>query len=70
MTDRPLIRAFRIRRVQDAEMAESSSADYVLPDSGAGTGRAFDWQWVRRMQRPFFLAGGLDPENVEMAVKF
>ena len=69
LTDRPLIRAFRIRRVQDAEMAESSSADYVLLDSGAGTGRAFDWQWVRRMQRPFFLAGGLDPENVEMAVK-
>ena len=29
----------------------------------------FDWQWVHRIHRPFFLAGGLNPENVESAVK-
>jgi phosphoribosylanthranilate isomerase len=69
LTDRPLIRAFRIRRAQDAAMAEASSADVVLLDSGAGTGRAFDWQLVQRIRRPYFLAGGLDPENVESAVK-
>jgi phosphoribosylanthranilate isomerase len=50
-------------------MAEASSADVVLLDSGAGTGRAFDWQLVQRIRRPYFLAGGLDPENVESAVK-
>ena len=69
LTDRPLIRAFRIRRAQDAAMAEASTADVVLLDSGAGTGRAFDWQLVQRIRRPYFLAGGLDPENVESAVK-
>lgn len=69
LTDRPLIRAFRIRRAQDAEMAESSRADYVLLDSGAGTGNVFDWQLVQRIRRPYFLAGGLNPENAERAVK-
>ncbi len=69
LTDRPLIRAFRIRRAQDAEMAGSSRADYVLLDSGAGTGNVFDWQLVQRIRRPYFLAGGLNPENAERAVK-
>ncbi len=69
LTDRPVIRAFRIQTAQDAEMAKSSSADYVLLDSGAGTGNVFDWQWAERIRRPFFLAGGLNPENVESAVK-
>ena len=69
LTDRPVIRAFRIRTARDADMAESSPADYVLLDSGAGTGNVFDWQWADRIRRPFFLAGGLNAENVESAVK-
>ncbi len=69
LTDRPLIRAFRIRTARDAEMAGSSRADYVLLDSGAGTGNVFDWQLVQRIRRPYFLAGGLNPENAERAVK-
>ena len=69
LTDRPLIRAFRIRTAHDAELAGASTADYVLLDSGAGTGSVFDWQLVQRMRRPYFLAGGLNAENVESAVK-
>jgi phosphoribosylanthranilate isomerase len=69
LTGRPLIRAFRIQTAQDAEMAESSSADHVLLDSGAGTGNTFDWQLLRGVDRPYFLAGGLTPDNVENAVR-
>ena len=69
LTARPVIQAFRIRTARDAELAEARGADYVLLDSGAGTGSVFDWQWVRRIRRPFFLAGGLNAENVEDAVK-
>ncbi len=69
LTGRPLIRAFRIQTAQDAEMAESSSADHVLLDSGAGTGNTFDWQLIRGVGRPYFLAGGLTPDNVENAVR-
>ena len=69
LTARPVIQAFRIRTARDAELVEASGADYVLLDSGAGTGNVFDWQLVQRIRRPYFLAGGLNPENAERAVK-
>lgn len=69
LTDRPIIRAFRIDTLQDAARAQSCSADYVLLDSGnGGTGTVFDWNLIRLMNRPFFLAGGLTPGNVKQAL--
>lgn len=69
LTDKPIIKAFRIDIAQDAVDAEKSSADYVLLDSGAGTGAVFDWELIRNIKRPYFLAGGLDTHNVSKAVK-
>lgn len=68
LTDKPLIRAFRIQSAADIDDADNSSADYVLLDSGAGTGSVFDWGLIRNIRRPYFLAGGLAPDNVENAV--
>ncbi len=69
LTDKPIIKAFRIGKEEDIRLAEKSGADYVLLDSGAGTGRGFDWKLIRNMERPYFLAGGLETGNVETAVK-
>ncbi len=69
LTDKPIIKAFRIGKEEDIRLAEKSGADYVLLDSGAGTGRVFDWKLIRNMERPYFLAGGLETGNVETAVK-
>ena len=69
LTDKPLIRAFRIRSEEDALQAQASSADGILLDAGAGDGKTFDWSWVRAVTRPYFLAGGLNPENVARAVR-
>ena len=70
MTDKPIIKAFRIDREQDFVDAQESSADYILLDSGnGGTGTAFDWQFIGESRRPYFLAGGLNPENVKEAVE-
>lgn len=70
MTDKPIIKAFRIDREQDFMDAQESSADYILLDSGnGGTGTAFDWQFIGESRRPYFLAGGLNPENVKEAVE-
>ena len=45
------------------------SADYILLDHGkGGTGESFDWSLIRNMDRPYFLAGGLNAENVEQAI--
>ncbi|MBR2666599.1 MAG: phosphoribosylanthranilate isomerase [Oscillospiraceae bacterium] len=68
-TDRPLIQAFRIRTAEDVRSAERSPAEYILLDAGAGTGTVFDWGLLERVSRPYFLAGGLDAENVSEAVK-
>ena len=45
------------------------SADYILLDSGAGTGLTFDWKQIQNIERPYFLAGGLHIGNVENAVE-
>ncbi|QPC94582.1 phosphoribosylanthranilate isomerase [Mesorhizobium sp. INR15] len=43
--------------------------DTHVPGLSGGTGKRFDWSWVAGFSaRPFFLAGGLDPENVASAI--
>lgn len=69
LTDRPIIKAFRIKSAFDAARAEQSGADCILLDSGAGSGEAFDWELPRNVGRPYFLAGGLTPQNVGRAIE-
>ena len=69
-TKKTVIKAFRIDTAEDIRRAEDSEADLVLLDHGAGgTGQAWDWSLLTGMKRPFILAGGLDPENVQEAVR-
>jgi phosphoribosylanthranilate isomerase len=68
LTDKPIIQAFRIESRCDVERAVASIADYVLLDAGAGAGKTFEWKLAQGVRRPFFLAGGLTPENAALAV--
>ncbi len=68
LSDVPVWQAFSVRMPQDVAQAEASVADLVLLDNGQGTGKAFDWSLVRGVHRPFVLAGGLSPANVEEAI--
>lgn len=47
--------------------------DFILLDSGAGSGRTFDWRGVRPFlsgtEMRFIVAGGLTPENVPLALR-
>ena len=49
----------KIDNEEDITDAESCLADYILLDSGEGTGTVFDWKKIQNIQRPYFLAGGL-----------
>ncbi len=66
---KPIIKAFKIKSEQDVQLAEKSAADFVLLDSGTGTGKTFDHSLIKGIQRPFFLAGGLTAQNVGEAIQ-
>lgn len=70
LTDKPIIKAFSVKGEGDIRNANESSADYVLLDAGdGGTGTAFDRELLAGMNRPYFLAGGLEPSTVGEAVR-
>lgn len=69
-TGHQVIKAFSVKTAQDIENALKSPADYILFDQGGGgTGQTFDWSLIPEIDRPFFLAGGLDADNLETAVR-
>jgi phosphoribosylanthranilate isomerase len=65
---KPVINAVQ---VTDSAPIVATSAEWVMFDTGGGTGRTFDWSLLTRVSRskPFFLAGGLTPDNVEEAIR-
>lgn len=64
----PVIKAFIIKTKDDIEKALGCPSDYLLLDNGLGTGETFDWSLIQNIDRPFFLAGGLKPENAADAI--
>ena len=67
----PVIKAFSVQTKADIEKARESSVSWVLLDNGkGGTGERFPWELIPSLKRPFFLAGGLSPENVREAATY
>lgn len=67
----PVIKAFSVQTKADIEKARESSVSWVLLDNGkGGTGERFPWELIPSLQRPYFLAGGLSPENVREAATY
>ena len=68
-TDQTIIKAFCINSEEDIIKANESTADYVLLDSGKGSGNVFSWELLKKINRPYFLAGGLSADNAEKALE-
>ncbi|MBD5527583.1 MAG: phosphoribosylanthranilate isomerase [Lachnospiraceae bacterium] len=67
-TGKPIIKAVKVHGRQDVEAWLGSAADYLLFDSGMGSGQTFDWSLLEGVSRPYFLAGGLGPDNLEQVL--
>jgi phosphoribosylanthranilate isomerase len=65
-----IIKAIEMNESIDLEKFNSSNADYLLLDSGKGSGKTFDWSLIKKdLKKDFFLAGGLDSSNVLRAIE-
>ena len=71
LTGVPIIKAVKVTRPDDILKADALGADFLLLDSGTGSGVAFDHSLIEtdRIKTPFFLAGGLTPENIAAAAR-
>ncbi len=79
-TGKPVIRALKVTEETNLQEAYQTDADYILLDNGMGSGKPFPWDVILKQlaqeelqekisRKPFFLAGGIDPANMERAAE-
>lgn len=79
-TGKPVIRAVKVTEETNLQKAYQTDADYILLDNGMGSGKPFPWDVILKQLaqeelqekicgKPFFLAGGISPENMERAAE-
>ena len=71
-TDKKLriINAIEMSEDVDLDGYVDTQADFLLLDSGKGSGKTFDWRLIRKnLKKEFFLAGGLDISNIRQAIE-
>jgi len=69
-----VIKAIRVRSREDITAADTLPSNYLLLDaysneSSGGTGKTFDWNVIDGVKNPFFLAGGLNRDNILQAIE-
>ena len=69
----PIIKAVRVKSMEQIEKMQSAPCDYLLLDTAVqnqygGSGLSFDRNLIPLKCRLYFLAGGLNPENVTAAL--
>lgn len=65
-----IIKAIEMSEDEDLSEYDNSQADYLLLDSGKGSGKTFDWRLIRKdLKKEFFLAGGINSGNVKEAIE-
>ena len=72
----PIIKAVRVQDENDIKRADYYNCDYLLFDTYSqsaygGTGRQFNTQLLKgvKIHKPYFIAGGLNADNVRHALK-
>lgn len=64
-----LIKAIEITKKEDLKDYENLNVEYLLLDSGKGSGKTFNWDLINKnISKDFFLAGGLNITNFNQAI--
>jgi phosphoribosylanthranilate isomerase len=64
-----IIKAIKVKTGEDIIRWRNCQADWLMFDAGKGEGKTFDWTVLKNFVRPYFLAGGINENNVEQAIK-
>ncbi|MBH1941754.1 phosphoribosylanthranilate isomerase [Mobilitalea sibirica] len=69
----PIIKAIRIGDGRNMDVEKQTMADYTLLDTYkkdlyGGSGEVFNWNLIKDVGKPFFLAGGIHEGNIMNAV--
>lgn len=69
-----IIKAVRVKNSDDIKKANEFSSDYLLFDAYhdnqyGGNGITFDWSLISKTTKPYFLAGGINSNNILKAQK-
>lgn len=69
----PIIKAIRVQTMEQVLKAEALPVDYLLLDTYnkneyGGSGIAFNWELIPHLEKPYFLAGGLNKDNIQQAI--
>ena len=69
-----IIKAVRVKNSDSLKMASSAECDILLfdsyhPSASGGTGDIFNWSLLKDFARPYILAGGLNQDNVKVALR-
>ena len=69
----PVIKAIRVQSAEQIIKAERLPCDMLLLDSYqkrqyGGSGKSFDLSLIPPLKKPYFLAGGLNDENIEQFI--
>lgn len=70
----PVIKAVRVRIYEDIKEKSEYPVEYLLLDSYSkdaygGTGESFDISLIENMEKPYFLAGGVNEDNISDIIK-
>lgn len=73
-TSNTIIQVVRVASEEDIKKAKDLICDYLLFDTytrGAygGAGITFPWEYLKDIEKPYFLAGGIGKDNVVEAMK-
>lgn len=74
-TAKPVIKAIRVRNREDILRAQKLPCEYLLldaykADEYGGSGETFRWDLIPEIEKPYFLAGGLNSENISEALRW